>query len=250
MTDLAYLADMPSAYVRSFRARVTALPPGGVVLDRTYFYPSGGGQPSDRGTLRPVTGTPLEVTDVTKSGPGVLHRLARAGRPPALPVGAEVEGQIDWARRYQHMRLHTAQHLLSARAFARFGLRTRRASMAGAGGTIDLESAWPALERVGALEDDLNDLFARSLEVRIALVPRAQWEGAAAGRSGLVPLAPHVDPVRVIEIDGVDRCPCGGTHVRSTAEVGRVRLSDPVPIPEGASRIPFTLTGDGAIPSA
>lgn len=241
MTELAFLADMPSAYVRSFRARILALPPGGVVLDRTFFYPTGGGQLCDRGRLKLPGGIAVEVVDVTKSGASVVHRIARGTRTPALAVGAEVDGEIDWARRHQHMRLHTAQHLLSARAFALTGLRTRRAAMAGDGGTVDLEGPWPASPTLTGLEADVNAMFGRALEVRIAHVPRADWERAPAARSGLVPLGPQVDPVRVIEIDGVDRCPCGGTHVRSTAEVGRVALAAPVPIPGGASRIPFTL---------
>lgn len=250
VTELAYLADLDAAYVRSFRARVRALPPGSLVLDRTYFYPTGGGQLSDRGRLRLPDGATVDVVDVTKSGASVLHRLGRAGRSAALAVGVELDAEIDWGRRHQHMRLHTAQHLLSARVHALTGRRTRRASMAGDGGTVDLESAWTGPPTLPELEADVNAYFARPLEVRIVHVPRAEWENAAAGRSGLVPLAPQVDPVRVIEIDGVDRCPCGGTHVRSTGEVGRLELAPFVPLPEGAIRVPFRLRPSGATPGA
>ncbi len=242
MTELAYLSDLPSAYVREFRARVTALPPGALVLDRTYFYPTGGGQPADRGVLRFEGGRPLEVTDVTKSGPAVLHRV-RGAAPELrrLEVGAEVEGAIDWDRRHRHMRLHTAQHYASARIFARSGLRTRRANLAGAGATIDLEGPLPA-ELLAPLEDDLRDVVARPQPVSIRMVPRAEWDAhPAAGRSGLVPLPPQVDPVRVVEIDASDVCPCGGTHVRSTGEIGQLRWLPLVPLSSGASRVAFTL---------
>src|SRR5208282_5077100 len=141
MTELAYLADLPSAYVRAFRSRVTALPPGGVVLDRTYFYPTGGGQPADHGVLR-IGEHRWEVTDVGRSGSAVVHRIrAVGGAPRAPPIGEEVEGELDWARRYRHMRLHTGQHLLSARVFSRTGLRTVKANLSGVTATLDLEGS-------------------------------------------------------------------------------------------------------------
>jgi misacylated tRNA(Ala) deacylase len=244
VTELAYLPDLASAYVRTFRARATALPPGAIVLDRTYFYPAGGGQPSDHGVLRTESGGSLEVVDVVRSGPGVIHRI-RGDLETArgLRIGVEVEGTLDWERRHRHMRLHTGQHLLSARVFARTGLRTRKANLAGAGATIDLEGplAPEALEWVMA---DLRDAVAHPRPVTIRLVPRVEWDANPfAGRSGLVPLPAQVDPVRVVEIDSADVCPCGGTHVRSTAEIGEVRARPIVPLPGGASRVALTLVG-------
>src|ERR1700688_3160124 len=168
MTVLAYLTDADAAYVPSFPARVTALPPGGVVLDRTYFYPAGGGQMADMGRLKLPDGSSLEISDVTKSGSAVIHRLGRGSRGASLAIGMTVEGVIDWPRRHRHMRLHTGQHLLSARAFALWGLRTQRATMSGDGGTIDLEAAWPSSAPLSDLESDVNDFFARGLEVRVA----------------------------------------------------------------------------------
>ncbi len=246
MTELAYLPDLPSAYVRVFRARVTALPPGAVVLDRTYFYPTGGGQPCDRGTLRLEGGRPLEVAEVVKSGPAVLHRVR--GDPAvvrALAVGAELEGTIDWERRHRHMRLHTAQHLVSARIFARTGLRTRRANLAGAGATVDLEGPVTA-DAIAPVADDVRDVVAHPRPVAIRFVPRAEWDAhPAAGRSGLVPLPPQVDPVRVVEIDAADVCPCGGTHVRSTGEIGEAEWLPIVPLSGGQSRVAFRLRTPG-----
>jgi misacylated tRNA(Ala) deacylase len=252
VTELAYLLDLPSAYVREFRARITALPPGAVVLDRTYFYPTGGGQPSDRGTLRWGDRPPLEVMDVAKSGPAVVHRIRGAATEVArLAIGAEVEGVLDWERRHRHMRLHTAQHYASARIFARAGLRTRRASLSSTGATMDLEGPLPPEELV-PLAADLRDVVVHPQPVSIRMVARAEWEAhPAAGRSGLVPLPPQVDPVRVVEIDASDVCPCGGTHVRSTGEIGEVRWLPLVPLSSGASRVAFTLAESGpTTPSA
>lgn len=228
MTELAYLATMDEAYRRTFTATIQALPPGAVVLDRTWFYPAGGGQPGDRGTLT-VDGVPVPVVDVAKSAGAVLHRLGRgrSGRAPGLRVGAAVEGTIDWDRRQRHMRLHTAQHLVSAEIFAATGVRTRRATMAGTEGIVELESPWPADRPWGALVTAVADAVHAARPVRVAWVPRPEWDQAPAARSGLVALPPNVDPVRVIEIDGHDRCPCGGTHARNTAELGPIELPAP-----------------------
>ncbi len=238
MTELAYLADMPSAYVTEFRARIMALPPGGVVLDRTYFYPTGGGQPSDRGTLGIVGGAAAEVVEVSKSGGSVVHRLrGPSGFLAHLARDQEVDGRIDWPRRHQHMRLHTAQHLLSAHVFLATGLRTRRANLGGLRATLDLEGPLPddALPR---LVDEVRRSIESPRTVRIRHLPRSEWDANPVGeRSGLVPLPPQVDPVRVIEIEGTDICPCGGTHVRSTGEIGLLRFD-----PLGArTRLAFTL---------
>jgi misacylated tRNA(Ala) deacylase len=242
VTELAYLADLPSAYVRSFRARITALPPGAVVLDRTYFYPTGGGQPADRGELVLDRGVKLSVVDVTKSGPTVVHRVqASPSTLRALTTGAEVEGSIDWERRHRHMRLHTAQHLLSARIFSRYRRKTRRAELAGVAATLDLDGPLGA-EVVPVLAGDLEEAVTNPRPVKVRFVPRAEWDrNPMSERSGLVPLPRQVDPVRVVEIEATDACPCGGTHVRSTAELGQVSLEPPTPIAGGASRIQFTL---------
>jgi len=246
MTELAYLPDIESAYVRTFRARVVARPPGAVVLDRTYFYPAGGGQPADRGLLRLGDGSEVRVVDVVKSGPSVVHRLKSVPASPYLATGAEVEGAIDWPRRHRHMRLHTAQHFLSARVFAMTRLRTRKAVLGGTRATIDLEGPLPD----GALPDlvqSLQDAVDRPRAVTVRFVPRSNWDrNPDSERSGLVPLPPQVDPVRVVEITGWDVCPCGGTHLRTTGEIGRTVLEPLRPLPDGASQLAFTLEDAGS----
>ncbi len=252
MTVLAYLPSVDDAYVRDFRARVVSLPPGAVVLDRTYFYPTGGGQPSDLGTLDVSGGGRLDVVDVTRSGPSVLHRIR--GPPAAVravQAGAEIAGTIDWERRHRHMRLHTGQHLLSARIFARWGRRTRKASLSGTKAVLDLEGALPD-DGLPALRADLEEAVASPRPVVIRQIPRAEWDRhPLSARSGLVALAPTIDPVRVIDIEGLDLCPCGGTHLRTTAEIGSVTLQPPTPLPDGGVRVTFTLEGGSApAPSA
>jgi Ser-tRNA(Ala) deacylase AlaX len=181
------------------------------------------------------------VIDVTKSGVSVIHRVRASPTVlRTLSVGVEVTGVIDWDRRYRHMRLHTGQHFLSARIFARTRLRTRKAQLAGSGANLDLEGRLPP-EVLPLLAADLEEAVAHPRPVTLRHVPRAEWDrNPYAERSGLVPLPPQVDPVRVVEIEASDVCPCGGTHLRSTGEIGRVRLRPPVPV-VGGDRVGFTL---------
>jgi misacylated tRNA(Ala) deacylase len=242
VTELAYLPTIADAYVRSFRARVVALPPGAVVLDRTYFYPTGGGQPNDRGTLAADGGAAVEVADVTKSGASVVHRLKGGGTARhGLSVGAEVAGTIDWERRHRHMRLHTSQHFVSGRLFARSGRRTRKATFSGLRAVIETDG--PVAPGVLAeLAEDLRAVADLPRAVSVRHLPRAEWDRhPLSERSGLVPLPPQVDPVRVVEIDGYDVCPCGGTHLRSTGEIGSVSFAPVEPLGDGTSRLVFTL---------
>ncbi len=246
VTELAYLADIGEAYVRTFRARVVARPPGGVVLDRTYFYPTGGGQPSDRGTLGVPHGALADVVDVTKSGASVVHRLGGSAASRAeLAVGQEVEGTLDWVRRHRHMRLHTAQHFVSGRIFVRWGPRTRRAAFSGVRATLDLDGPIEP-DQVAVLDEDVRSVVAAPRTVTIRHLPRAEWDRhPLAPRSGLVPLPPQVDPVRVIEIEGFDLCPCGGTHLRSTGEIGELGFEAPQRLGDGGTRLAFSLRSDG-----
>jgi misacylated tRNA(Ala) deacylase len=250
MTELSYLANEDAAYTRRFDAQIVALPPGGVVLDRTFFYPAGGGQQADHGTLQSASGSVYPVVDVTKSGSAVVHRIRRATASglPALRVGDPITGEIDWERRHRHMRLHTGQHLLSALIFERTGVRTREANMSGSGGTVDLERSLPMDATPEALAAAANTILAEGRRVSIRHLSREEWEKNPTPRSGLVPLPRHVDPVRIIEIEGLDACPCGGTHVRSTLEVGSLALDPPVRLALGAVRLPFRLV-EGASPS-
>jgi misacylated tRNA(Ala) deacylase len=248
VTELAYLADVDAAYERSFAARVVALPPGAVVLDRTFFYPTGGGQPADAGILRRVEEEGAwPVLDVQRKAGAVLHRIGRA--PPAvspLRVGETVRGEIDWERRHRHMRLHTGQHLLSARLFALSGRRTAGARFSGTGGQLELEAGTGELPTPEQLERDLSARIAANPSVRIRYVPRTEFEARSGGRSSALSLPPAVDPVRVIEIEGADECPCGGTHLRWLGEVGGLTVLPPEPLAGGGSKVSFRLAPSGS----
>ena len=139
------------------------------------------------------------------------------------------------------MRLHTAQHLVSARIFARARLRTRRAALAGATATIDLEAPLPPAERESLVEDVRTQL-GTAHDVSIRWIPRAEWDHhPGSERSGLVPLPVQVDPVRVVVVEDLDVCPCGGTHVGSTDEIGPLDFPPTTEGPTPGPRVTFTL---------
>lgn len=221
--DPPYLASLRAGYDRAFEATVVATPPEGVVLSQSLFYPVGGGQEADHGTLVTPDGTRVAVVDVRRMSGAVVHRLEKGGLV-RFRIGMTVRGEIDWARRYTHMRLHTAQHLLSALAFDRYGLRTSEAAMSGHGGYLDLEGMLDGEEPIRRLEEEANSrYFTQPVQVESAMVSRAEFE-AMPGRSSAKSLPQGISSVRLVLIEGIDRCPCGGTHVLSTGEVGRVRV--------------------------
>ena len=217
MTDGLYLHD---AYLREFDARVVAASAEAVLLDRTTFYPEGGGQPGDVGRLTSASGAACDVMGVAKSAEGIIHRVG--GAPP--PVGQAVHGVIDWDRRYAHMRYHTCLHILSGVVYHRFGSDIT-------GGQIYLDRARmdlsiPDFDRNVAdqVVAEVNRVVERDLPIAVRFVPREE----IAHHPGLVrvdaQLVPDVPELRVIDIQGFDAQADGGTHVHSTREVGPVSL--------------------------
>jgi len=219
------MEDLENCYVASLRGRIVEAGDGFVLLDRSIFYPEGGGQPSDRGILRvvdPDTGasSSIEVTKIEKKH-GVRHLLN--GDASALKAGAEVIEEIDWDRRYAHMRHHTSQHLVSALALELFGAKTVGNQLYRDRARIDLYPWKPAADDLKHLVDQCNDRMDSGRTVRAREVDRSELEnGPAAARANLNLVPPMLQRLRVIEIEGTDICPCAGTHVRDTRELGNV----------------------------
>jgi len=209
------------AYLRSCEAVVVAASEEGVVLDRTVFYARGGGQPGDTGWLR-WAGGEARVVDTLKRDGEVLHVLADA----APPVGTPVLAEIDWDRRYTLMRTHTALHALSAVVFRDHGAKVTGGNMEPGVARMDFELEAISQDFGREVEDELNAALAEDRPVRVSFLPRAEALADPDLIRTKVNLIPeHVDPIRVIEIEGLDRQADGGTHVRSTGEVGRVRVT-------------------------
>jgi len=221
VTELLYLRD---AYLRTFTARVTEARDGWVVLDRTAFYPTGGGQPHDTGNLGG-----LAVTAVKKEGDTVWHGVE--GPSPAR--GDEVEGEIDWDRRHALMRTHTALHVLCGVIWNEWGKAVTGGNMSapptdGSGppsARMDFEFD-PLPEGFGqTVEDLVNKALAAAHPIEVTFLPRDTAladEDLIRTKVNLIP--DSVTQIRVVDIVGLDKQADGGTHVRSTAEVGRIRV--------------------------
>ncbi len=209
------------AYARTCEATVAAVTDDGVVLDRTVFYARSGGQPGDTGTLR-WEGGEGRVADTVKRGGMLLHVVD--DRAPA--AGTAVVAGIDWDRRHTLMRTHTALHALSAIVFRDYGAKVTGGNMEPGAARMDfeLESITPEFGR--EVEEKLNAELSADRPVKVTFLAR---EVALADpdlirtKVNLIPEA--VDPIRVIEIEGLDKQADGGTHVRSTGEVGAVRVA-------------------------
>ncbi len=218
MTDLLCQAD---AYLQKFSATVTERDPEGrVALDRSAFYPTGGGQPHDTGTLR-WAGVQATVVAVTKEGDQVWHRLE--GEPP--PAGTEVEGEIDWDRRYTLMRTHTALHVLCGVIWNQWGKAVTGGNMEPGSARMDFEFD-PLPEGFGpTVEELVNTELAKGRPVEVAFLPRSEAVLDDALIRTKVNLVPESVPeIRIVDIVGLDKQADGGTHVANTAEVGRIRV--------------------------
>ncbi|TAD91421.1 MAG: alanyl-tRNA editing protein [Alphaproteobacteria bacterium] len=211
MTEEVFRQD---AYATECAAQVVAVDAGSVVLDRTVFYPMGGGQPGDSGVLVLASGVALTVTDTRKGAEGIVHVLAEGSPTPV--VGDAVTARIDWQRRHLHMRIHTALHLLCAVVPA--GVT---GGQIGAGrGRLDFDVGETTLDKA-AIEAGVNALIAADHPV----TPRWVDEAELDAKPDLVRTMSVQPPrgtgrLRLLEIPGVDLQPCGGTHVRHTGEIG------------------------------
>ena len=226
MTEQLHSTD---AYAREVAATVVDVDPdaNAVLLDRTVFYPGGGGQPADRGALW-VGDDRLAVEKVGQDGRGVWHVLGDGdGTGLVLPtVGTGVRGELDWARRLRLMRTHTAMHALCGVVWERFESPVTGGNMEPGEGRLDFEIAdWDRERDLQPIEDELNRRLAEALPVEVSFLPRAEADADPSLIRTKVSLLPDsLTEVRVVDIVGLDRQADGGTHVRSTAEVGPVRV--------------------------
>lgn len=238
MTELRYLPNADD--VTSFTATVEKATADYLVLDGTYFYPEGGGQPADEGTLS-WDGGLAQVVDVQKKGGGVRHYIDDLDGE--LPVaGDEVKGEIDEDLRWKHRQMHTAQHLMSKVVLDEFGASTAGNQIHADRSRMDFEPADFSDEDVAFVERRTNELIDRDLAVTKSEMARAEAEERTPEGRGLLDLIPdHVDPLRMVEIEGVDLCPCGGTHVDRLSQIGHVNITDCISKGADIDRLEFEL---------
>lgn len=217
MTELLYLRD---AHQKTFTATVVSADESSVILDRTHFYPTGGGQPHDTGTLTWAGGS-AHVVDVRKSGDDVVHVLD--GEVPL--AGAEVTGDIDWDRRHALMRTHTALHVLCGVIWNEWRVPVTGGNMEPLSARMDFEFD-PLPEGFAArIEELVNAELAADHRIDVTFLPRSTAvmdEDLIRTKVSLIPET--VSEIRVVDIVGLDKQADGGTHVASTAHVGRIRV--------------------------
>jgi misacylated tRNA(Ala) deacylase len=223
MTHPLYYSD---SYLRSFSATVTAVDEATrcVVLDQTAFYPGGGGQPADAGTLA-AGDLNWQVIRARKGLNGIEHLLAGEGALPA--VGATLTGELDWARRYQLMRTHTAMHILCGTIFRDFGAQVTGGDMEPLDGRMDFEFENLSKDLVGVIEEAVKREVAAERPISTRSLPREEaFQIPDLIRTKINLLPPGITEVRVVEIAGLDLQADGGTHVTNTREVGTMHVVD------------------------
>jgi misacylated tRNA(Ala) deacylase len=219
VTEELFLED---AYLKEFESPVVGLSGREVVLTRTAFYPGGGGQPADKGALGvgPVNAV---VVDVRREGGNVVHVLDK-GIPDTV---RELKGELDWERRFAHMRYHTALHALSGVIWQNFGAKVTGGQMRADRARMDFSfpGEWTA-DVVGEIEGLVNEALAERRPVMVYKLPReAALENPGLIRTQVNLVPERVKTVRIVEIEGLDTQADGGTHVANTEEVGEVEIT-------------------------
>ncbi len=241
MCPVTELLHMKDNYLREFDAKVIASGEGYVVLDRTAFYPLGGGQSSDTGTIS-LGERNLSITEVRKEDGEVRHFYSG----PAVEVGAEVHGVIDWDHRYECMRFHTAQHVLSRYLSIHYGIETVGNMIKPGESRADyspLESFDDEMKR--KVEAGVNEKLAENLEVSIEFMERNEaieylkTRGYPTRYLEMVPSS--VTSFRVLLIGDYDAASCAGTHVKNTSEIGELAIGKSKNVGAGKRRIYFHL---------
>jgi Ser-tRNA(Ala) deacylase AlaX len=217
MTELLYLHD---SYLREFDATVVAVDGHAVALARTAFYPGGGGQPSDTGTLE-WQGAQARVTGLRREGQTVWHTLE--GTVPA--VGSVLHGRIDWERRHAIMRHHSALHVLVGAVYHLFGALVTGGAIYPDRARMDFALEGLSKDRVAAIETEANRVISEDRPIRVRFVAREEFERSDLTRLANVSLPPEIQTVRVVEIEGFDAQADGGTHVARTGEIGRLAVT-------------------------
>jgi misacylated tRNA(Ala) deacylase len=237
MTELLYYPD--NEYQKEFYSKVSKVKEvdGYICLKETLFYKEGGGQPADHGKIS-WNGKEARVTDVKKKH-GEIRHFIEGDFPDA---GQEVHGEIDWERRYRHMRMHTAQHVLSWVVLNMFDASTAGNQIHEDYSRIDFEPANFTEKDIEKIEKGVNSLIEKELEVEKKEMARELVEERVQeGRTNLDIIPDSIDPLRVVIIGDEDLCPCGGTHIDNIKEIGRINIKNRITKGADVERLEFEL---------
>lgn len=223
MTELLYQTD---SYLQKFDAQIVSVDESSraVVLEKTAFYPGGGGQPCDFGSLL-VNGVVYPVNKVKKQGDDILHFLG-GGEPLPVPNTAS-HGTLDWVRRYKLMRTHTALHILCGTVFRDYGALVTGGDMEPLKGRLDFEFASMKGELVREIEEAINKEAVMARDISVKILPREEaFQIPDLIRTKINLLPEGIQQIRIVEIVGLDLQADGGTHVQNTSEVGPIRVAN------------------------
>ncbi len=220
------------SYLRTVAASVREVQPADegkgalVVLDRTVFYPGGGGQPADRGVIRATDGRSWVVVSARKAGDDIVHELEPGATPPEVGTAGVYQVDVDWERRYRLMRTHTALHALCGVVWRDYSALVTGGNMEPGSGRMDFEFETMSGDLVAEIEAKVNVELAGGRAVKVDFLPRDEaFAIPDLIRTKVNLLPPGIDVIRTIEIVGLDLQADGGTHVASTAEVGAIRVT-------------------------
>ncbi len=214
------------AYARAVEASVVEVDPDSraVLLDRTVFYPGGGGQPADTGQLIGASGGSWRVTGAKKRGDDVWHTIADGEKLPS--VDTAVTAELDWERRHRLMRTHSALHVLCGVVWRDHGASVTGGNMEPLTGRMDFEFETMSGDLVGQIQERVNAEIAADREIRVAVLPREEAFAIPDLIRTKINLLPEgISEIRTIEIVGLDLQADGGTHVAHTGEIGRVKVT-------------------------
>ncbi len=223
MTSLIYQTD---SYMQEFDATLIAVNEAerSILLDQSAFYPGGGGQPCDMGEIL-CENTMYRVERVKKEGEEAIHFIRGSEKLPG--IGMRVHGRIDWDRRFQLMRTHSAMHVLCGVVFRDYGAQVTGGEMEPLKGRMDFEFASMRGELVREIEAHVNEEIAKGRVINVKILPRDEaFRIPDLIRTKINLLPPGISQVRTVEIAGLDLQADGGTHVRNTSEIGPIRVVD------------------------
>jgi len=208
------------SYLQEFEGTVTDLIDSGVVLDRTSFYPGGGGQPCDTGVIE-WDGESSQIYQVSRSEGKLVHKV----NGPIPDLGNSVKGKIDWIKRYQLMRTHTALHILCGVVWRDFGAQVTGGNMTPLQARMDFELKEMSSRFASDIEMLINQEVAAERDIKVSNLPREEaFKIPDLIRMKINKLPPAISEVRIVDISGLDLQADGGTHVRNTREVGKIRV--------------------------
>tara|TARA_X000000368_G_scaffold418103_1_gene416550 strand:- start:6341 stop:7027 length:687 start_codon:yes stop_codon:yes gene_type:complete len=225
--------------LKEFNAEITNIEDDLIELDQTLFYPMGGGQDWDQGTLK-INDKKINVLEV--KGREIITHLVEPSHN--LEIGQKIQGSIDWKRRYAHMKMHTAQHLISAVVYDLFdGVRTVGNQIRHDRSRIDFNPISFDEEMLTELVNETNERIKKGAELQVKTMSRDEInEIMPPERTNMDLVPPHVENLRVVVIgDNLDLCPCAGTHIQNISEIGEIEFLGKKSKGKGTQRFSYTL---------